>query len=50
LGNLFENLVDGISPRVIVPDRPAPSLGALRCTYHPTVRGQRDQSFVANRS
>ncbi len=33
--------------RVLVPD--VPVVGALRCTYHPTVPGNRQQSFVAKR-
>ena len=33
--------------RVLVPD--VPVVGALRCTYHPTVPGNRQQTFVARR-
>lgn len=33
--------------RVLVPE--VPRVGSLRCTYHPTVPGNADQTFVAKR-
>jgi hypothetical protein len=38
----------GASGRVVVPN--APAVRNLHCTYHPTVRGERDTFFIARRT